>query len=200
MIDWIYIQTLYDSGLSTRELTKATGISGGVLDAATKKGLLTRRSRQEAAIIHRKKKPTHHNFEARELRRQLIQARYEQGWQPKAGRCRKFKYTSPIAGDVLLDGTWELTVAKYFDSVKYHWKRNVIRFPYTNLKGSISYYTPDFYVEELGGYLEVKGYETDLDRCKWSQFTEKLTVWKKDNILKLRMGVRVADAESLLNS
>jgi hypothetical protein len=31
----------------------------------------------------------------------------------------------------------------------------------------------------------VKGYETDLDRLKWSQFTEKLIVWKKDELFKL---------------
>ena len=69
--------------------------------------------------------------------------------------------------------------------MKWHWSRNTKRFPYTNLKGTISHYTPDFYVEELEGYLEVKGYETDLDRCKWSQFKEKLTIWRKSDILSI---------------
>lgn len=123
--------------------------------------------------------------ELREEQRNRILNRYETGWMPKAGRCKKIKYYSPIAGEILLDGTWELAVAIYLDNMKYNWKRNTKRFPYINLKGKLSHYTPDFYVEELGGYLEVKGYETDLDRCKWSQFKNQLTVWKKDNILNI---------------
>ena len=53
------------------------------------------------------------------------------------------------------------------------------------LAGKVSYYTPDFWIEELKGYLEVKGYETDLDRCKWKQFPEMLTIWKKEEIKNL---------------
>ena len=53
---------------------------------------------------------------------------------------------------------------------------------YLNLKNQISCYTPDFWVEELNGYLEIKGYETELDRCKWKQFSETLTVWKKKEL------------------
>ena len=117
-----------------------------------------------------------HNARAR------ILSRYEAGWMPKAGRCKKITYESPIAGIVLVDGTWELAVAKWLDSKGYAWRRNTTRFPYINLKGTLSHYTPDFFVEELGGYLEIKGYETELDRCKWAQFSEPLTVWKKKEL------------------
>ena len=120
-----------------------------------------------------------------EQQRTRILQRYEQGWMPKAGRCKKIRYNSPIAGEVLLDGTWELAAAKYMDLQGWKWNRNRVRFPYTNLKGKTSYYTPDFYVEELGGYLEVKGYETELDRCKWKQFPEQLIIWKRDTILSM---------------
>lgn len=120
-----------------------------------------------------------------EKARQNILKRYESGWLPKAGRCKKYLYESPIAGKVYLDGTWELTVAKWLDHKQFNWKRNTKRFPYTNLKGKVSYYTPDFWIEELKGYLEVKGYETDLDRCKWKQFPEMLTIWKKEEIKNL---------------
>jgi hypothetical protein len=125
--------------------------------------------------------------ELREKQSQRIIQRYENGWMPKAGRCKKIRYNSPIAGEVLLDGTWELEAAMYFDWRKFNWKRNTKRFSYTNLKGTISFYTPDFYVEELGGYLEVKGYETELDRCKWKQFEYQLTIWKKSNILNIKL-------------
>lgn len=121
-------------------------------------------------------------IEHAERARKNIIARYEAGWMPKAGRCNKIQYVSLIAGTVWVDGTWELAVAKWLDSKGYNWKRNTKRFPYKNLKGNISHYTPDFFVEELGGYIEVKGYETALDRCKWEQFPEKLLVWKRKEL------------------
>lgn len=114
--------------------------------------------------------------------RQQIVKRYESGWMPRAGRCKKYKYVSPTAGEVRLDGSWELAVAKWLDSQGYNWKRNTRRFQYINLKGSISFYIPDFWVDEFSAYLEVKGYETELDRCKWKQFTENLIVWKKEEL------------------
>lgn len=117
--------------------------------------------------------------------RERILKRYENGWMPKAGRCKKYKHVSPIAGEVYVDGTWELLVAQWLDNCGYEWKRNTKRFPYTNPDGKLSHYTPDFWVKELGGYLEIKGYETSLDRCKWSQFTEPLTVWKRKNLIEV---------------
>ena len=114
--------------------------------------------------------------------RKRIIARYNDGWLPKAGRCKKYTYHSPVAGKVSLDGTWELAVAMWLDVKGYNWTRNRKRFQYTNLKGTVSYYTPDFYVNELESYIEVKGYETELDRCKWSQFPEKLLVWKRKEL------------------
>ena len=111
--------------------------------------------------------------------------RHAEGWDNKAGRCKKYKYFSPVAGDITVDGTWELAVAQWLDLKQYNWKRNKIRFAYTHLKGHTSHYTPDFWVKELGGYLEVKGYETKLDKCKWRQFTENLVVWKKQDLKAL---------------
>ncbi len=110
----------------------------------------------------------------------------ENGWRPIAcGRCKKYNYNSPIAGSITLDGTWELKVAKWLDSKNYNWKRNTKRFLYVSLDNKTKGYVPDFWVEEFDGYLEVKGYETKLDRCKWSQFPEKLIIWKREEISKL---------------
>lgn len=108
--------------------------------------------------------------------------RHANGWDNKAGRCKKYKYYSPIAGHVSLDGTWELKVAKWLDKQGYTWTRNTIFFQYKNLEGKLATYTPDFYVHEFNSYLEVKGYETELDRCKWSQFPGNLIIWKKAEI------------------
>jgi PAB1-binding protein PBP1 len=31
-------------------------------------------------------------------------------------------------------------------------------------------YTPDFYLTESDEYIEIKGYKTEKDKAKWSQF------------------------------
>lgn len=121
----------------------------------------------------------------REKIRVSIQKRYESGWMPKAGRCRKIKYTSTICGDVLLDGKWELDVAKWLDANNIQWKRNVIRFPYFD-GDKLRHYTPDFYIADSDRYLEVKGYETELDRTKWKQFPNQLIVFKKAEVTAIR--------------
>lgn len=123
--------------------------------------------------------------ETREKLSEVASQRHANGWDNKAGRCKKYIHESPIAGTVSLDGTWELKVAQWLDANNYNWRRNTERFPYINPEGKPATYTPDFWVQEMNGFLEVKGYETELDRCKWQQFPEKLTVWKKDQIDKL---------------
>lgn len=184
--DWSVIQLDYDSGMSQRKLMEKYGMSINTLYKASKRDDLKCRSRSDAAKLSNALNPRKHTNEFKEKQSKRIIARYEDGWMPKAGRCDKYKYQSNIAGEVSLDGTWELEVAKWLDKQGYNWRRNTKRFPYTNLKGQISHYTPDFWVEEFDGYLEVKGYETPLDHCKWSQFKESLTVWKKSDIKLLK--------------
>lgn len=132
-------------------------------------------------------KGKHHTIEQREYMSKVTKRRHENGWDNKCGRAPKIKYHSDIAGDVTLDGSWELSVAKYLDERGIEWRRNKRRFKYVNLHNKESYYKPDFYLVNENIYIEVKGYETDLDRCKWKQFpkNETLKVWKKDDLLKL---------------
>ena len=65
------------------------------------------------------------------------------------------------------------------------WNRNKQRFSYVRPDGKVATYQPDFYVTDWEMFIEVKGYETDLDRAKWSQFPHKLDIWKRDKIQKL---------------
>jgi hypothetical protein len=186
--DWEFIQKEYDSGLSHSQLYSTYGVSPGAIRMAIARGEFVSRNRSDAGNLHNlTKEPTKHTDEFKEKQRERIIARYESGWMPKSGRCKKYKHSSPIAGEVLLDGTWELAVAKWLDENNYNWRRNTKRFQYVNLKNKISHYTPDFWVEELNGYLEVKGYETQLDRCKWSQFVEPLTVWKRKELTEMNI-------------
>lgn len=132
-------------------------------------------------VAHR----TKHNEETKRRMSENKRQLYLSGWEPICGRCKKYDYVSPIAGSIKVDGTWELKVAKHLDSLGVQWKRNKKRFPYVKPDGTNSTYQPDFYVEDWNSYLEVKGYETDLDKAKWSQFQEPLMVWKKDKIQTL---------------
>jgi hypothetical protein len=189
--DWDLIQEYYDAGYSQRDIRKKFNISSGTIHGAVKDKKLIGRDRKSAVALARsqgKGKMSEAALKKSAVRARLnIIKRYENGWMPKAGRCKKYKHISPIAGEVYLDGTWELAVATWLDNKKYNWKRNTKRFQYLNLKNQISYYTPDFWVEELNGYLEIKGYETELDRCKWKQFSETLTIWKKKELKKFGM-------------
>ena len=106
---------------------------------------------------------------------------------PKAGRCKKIKYKSKFAGEVLLDGNWELLFAIFLDKNNINWKRNKKRFLYKNENNESSFYTPDFFIDKYEIFIEIKGYETEKDRCKWRDFSEKLNIHpflnKKDYLL-----------------
>ena len=148
--DWKFIQSKYDEGMSHSKLYSEFGVSPRAILLAIMRGEFVSRNKSEAATLHNlTKEPVKHTEEFKLKQRERIIARYEAGWMPKAGRCKKYKYTSPIAGEVWLDGTWELAVAKWLDKNAYNWKRNTTRFQYTNLKGTVSHYVPDFWVEEL---------------------------------------------------
>lgn len=129
-------------------------------------------------------KPHPQSDETRKKLSEIAKQRYLNGWDNKAGRAPKYKYTKKDGRVVTLDGSWELKVAKYFDNIGIEWERNTKRFPYINLKGKDATYCPDFYLPSKDLYIEVKGYTTDLDKCKWSQFTKKLEVWTKKELLQ----------------
>ena len=117
----------------------------------------------------------------------IMKEKYKNGWECKCGRAPKIDYESPIAGKIKVDGSWELKVVQFLDSLPLTWERNKKRFSYINLKGKESTYCPDFWIEEWNSYLEVKGYQTELDNCKWSQFKYPLIIWKKEDLKKLNL-------------
>ena len=128
---------------------------------------------------------TPHSVQTKEVMAAKKNALYAAGWEPTCGRCKKYDYSSPIAGNIKVDGRWELELCCYLDAQNLTWSRNRKRFNYVKPDGKPSTYQPDFYVEEWGGYVEVKGYETDLDRCKWSQFPAPLKILRRKEIGEL---------------
>ena len=128
----------------------------------------------------------------REKIRSALNKNYANGYRPRAGRCKKIYYISPVCGKVILDGTWEKAFAEYLDSNVYNWKRNVSRFEYI-FDGRQRFYTPDFYLIDFDYYIEVKGYETEKDKAKWTQFPYKLFVIKKKEFNLLKQGSKLSD-------
>ena len=84
-----------------------------------------------------------------------------------------------------MHGSWEVKYAKYLDENNIKWIRNKDSFAYT-FNGKERKYTPDFYLIDSDEYIEIKGYKTEKDDAKWSQFPKhrKLTVLM-ENELKL---------------
>lgn len=128
--------------------------------------------------------------ERREKIRISINKRYDSGWMPKAGRCKKITYNSPYAGEVLLDGTWELLFAKYLDENHINWKRNKTRFVYI-FENKSRHYTPDFFLPDNSVYIEVKGYMTEKDIAKWNQFPHKILIIKKEQIFNIKQNKKI---------
>ena len=91
------------------------------------------------------------------------------------GRCKSIEYSG-----IQFDSSWEVIVAKWLDKNLIKWERNTIPFEY-EWHGKRSYY-PDFYLPELDKYIEVKGYETERDKAKWSYFKKELIIIKKKEI------------------
>ena len=74
-----------------------------------------------------------------------------------------------------LHGSWEVAYAKYLDENKINWIRNKDSFTYT-YNGKDRRYTPDFYLVDKDEYVEIKGYKTEKDDAKWSQFPKHRTL------------------------
>lgn len=85
-----------------------------------------------------------------------------------------------------LHGSWELKYAQYLDANNIKWSRNKDSFAYF-FDGKERKYTPDFYLIDTDEYIEIKGYKTEKDIAKWSQFPlhRKLTVLLEKELKQL---------------
>jgi len=112
-------------------------------------------------------------------------------WHTSGGRTKHIKFTSKLAGKVDLMGSWELAYAKYLDDNNIKWRRPTEKFLYKfeKLRQGKGYYTPDFFLIDENTYVEIKGYETEKDRAKWSQFPMKLKIIKKKEMQELNFNI-----------
>lgn len=78
----------------------------------------------------------------------------------------------------------------YFGKIGIKWNRNKNRFSYI-YENKERFYTPDFYIESIDAYVEVKGYETEKDKSKWKQFNHRILIWKKQEIDMIKNGIDI---------
>jgi len=105
------------------------------------------------------------------------------------GITRGTLFTDRFGNKCYLQGSWEVAVARFFDSEELTWLRNKTGFDYI-YEGKIHRYFPDFYLNDLDCYVEVKGFETEKDREKWKQFQHKLSIIKYDEYQNLSLWLK----------
>lgn len=85
---------------------------------------------------------------------------------------------------IKLQGQWEVDFYLWAKAAGLAPERPKEGFPYE--WNGLRTYFPDFYLPGLDLYVEVKGYETERDRSKWSQFPKKLRIIKAAEIKQIR--------------
>lgn len=78
-------------------------------------------------------------------------------------------------GEYFVDSQWEIDAIKYFEFHQILFERKCGFFQYY-FDGSERKYFPDFYLPSYDVYVEVKGYKTEKDSAKWSQFPKTLKI------------------------
>ena len=97
---------------------------------------------------------------------------------------------------VKFQGSWELMYYEFCLEHNIKIERCSEWFPY-EWNGSRKY-NPDFYLPETNTYVEVKGYETDRDRAKWTNFPNRLIVIRNKEIKQIKN--KTFDLIELLNT
>lgn len=95
------------------------------------------------------------------------------------GRVKQIEYDG-----IKFQGQWELDFYKWCKLNEIEVIRNESWFEY-EWEG-IRKYNPDFYLPEYDWYVEVKGYKTERDDAKWSQFPKILKVVSSKEIKEIR--------------
>lgn len=105
-------------------------------------------------------------------------------WHNSFARSRRHLYNGQ-----LFDGMWEVHLARWFDSYSISWSRNKEGFPY--FFGVARKYFPDFYLSDIDCYVEVKGWKTERDEAKWTQFPRRLIVLSGTDLQSLGLPISV---------
>lgn len=186
-IDWKAVQEFYDNNHSTADVCKEFKTNFKKISDASKAGDFIPRSRPETRRLLRKEKFKHSGESIAKIRNSMrlavIEGRHKAP-RPYGTKCIHYKHTSWLGNVEHLQGSWEKRVAEHLDLKQYTWCKPRTSFTYT-WNNNLHEYFPDFYIEELDAYIEVKGYKQDRDVAKWSQFPHKLIIIDKTNLNNL---------------
>ena len=85
---------------------------------------------------------------------------------------------------IVVTGNWEAEFYRWAKEKNLNPQQCDRGFTY-HFSGERTYY-PDFWLGSIDVYVEVKGYETEKDRCKWSQFPKSLVIIKRKEIDEIK--------------
>ena len=182
--DWSNVQLYYDTGATWRDVLKKFSMASCHLHWGVKNKKVILRTRSVASKKAHNTGKYDYSIYRTEKHRKIMAGLG--GYRENSGRCKHIKYTRKDGIIVDLQGTWEEKIVKFFDEQNIEWKRNRTGQKYF-FGGKDRMYFPDFFLPKFQMYVEVKGYETDKDRAKWSQFPFKLSVVKKKEINDLKL-------------
>jgi hypothetical protein len=105
----------------------------------------------------------------------------------KNGATSYRRRTLPYKG-ISFKSSWEVKVARYLDSLSKKWLYEEKSFSLGNNRS----YTPDFFVEDEGLFVEVKGYWRPENKQKFDLFQSmfpdiKIEVWNKVKMKELKL-------------
>ena len=104
-------------------------------------------------------------------------------WHNSFGKSKIVKYKG-----IKFHGNWEVEFAKFLDTHNIEWERNTQKFEYS-FENKTHHYTPDFYLPEFDLFIEIKGYPTQRDFCKWNDFPndKRLNIYFGDELYDLNI-------------
>lgn len=144
---------------------------------------LSEETRQKLSNAIKKRTPDFLAENAKKISKTVKRKVANGTWHNSRGK----KYVVEYKG-IKFDSSWEVAYAKFLDSKNIRWKRNTDSFCYF-WNNENHNYTPDFYLVDTNEYVEIKGWEQERDRAKWSQFpTDKTLIILKEEDLK-RLGI-----------
>jgi DNA-directed RNA polymerase subunit RPC12/RpoP len=110
-------------------------------------------------------------------------------WHNSFGKSKLVEYKC-----IQFHGNWEVEFAKFLDTHNIEWERNTQKFEYL-FENKTHYYTPDFYLPRFDLFVEIKGYPTQRDFCKWNDFPndKRLNIYFGDELYDLGIIVEYKD-------
>lgn len=105
------------------------------------------------------------------------------------------KYLTPNQGEVTMRSGWEVKVGDYLTSRNINW---YYEYEWLPVEHGVNY-LPDFYLSDLGIYIEVKGRKKEADMIKYYKAEKKYKILLWDGIALLKLGIITNCGDTELN-